>query len=214
MKANWTKAVEDTPFEGHLAFKQSQVLGSTSFGSYLRNGSVDILFGVGYGGSMFDPYSTMDCYTGSLQYDPFTDKSAIALDITFDFGAGVHTYRASLYNWVSVALQGDPITITELDENGEGTDRTLKISAGPSDPADRRLAILAAAEEKVMTLSNIFPLQTDASASLHCMRINYKTDEYVLGMGFGGVKYITYNLTDKEFLTQAYKQKGHKLNYK
>ena len=214
LKANWTKAVEGTPFEGHLSFIQSQTLGATSFGSYLRNGSVDILFGVGYGGSMFDPYSTMDCYTGQLQYDPFTDKSTIALDITFDFGAGVHTYRASLYNWVSVALQGDTITITELDENGEGTDRTLKISAGTSDPADRRLAILAAAEEKVLTLANVFPLQTDASASLHCMRINYKTDEYVLGMGFGGVKYITYNMTDKEFLTQAYKQKGHKLNYK
>ena len=214
LKANWTKAVEGTAFEGHLSFIQSQTLGATSFGSYLRQGKVDILFGVGYGGSMFDPYSMFECFTGSLQYDPFTDKNSISLDVTYDFGEGVHTYRASLYNWVSVALQGDKITITELDENGEGTDRTLKISAGSSDPSGRRLAILAAAEEKVMTLANIFPLQTDSSASLHCMRINYKTDEYVLGMGFGGVKYFTYNMTDKEFLTQAYKQKGHKLNYK
>ena len=208
LKANWTKAVEGTPFEGHLSFIQSQILGSTSFGSYLRNGSVDILFHIGYGESMFDPYSTMDCYTGSLQYDPFTDKNSISLDVTYDFGEGVHTYRASLYNWVSVALQGDKITITELYANGEATDHTLSISAGASDPAGRRIAILAAAEEKILNLSNIFPLQTDASASLRCMRINYKTDDYVYGIGFGGVKYMTYTMNDLEFAVYVATQGG------
>ena len=216
LKANWTKAVEGTSFEGHLSFVQSQVLGSTSFGSYLRNGSVDILFGVGYGGSMFNPYSMIGCFTdgGNLQYDAFTNMKDVYLDVTYDFGAGVKTYRASLAAWVNDCLSGNKIVISEIGEDGEPTGATRNVSAGSSDPSGRRLAILAAAEEKIMTLSNIFPLQTDASASLHCMRINYKTEEYVLGMGFGGVKYITYNLTDKEFLTQAYKQKGHKLNYK
>ena len=215
LKANWTKAVEGTSFEGHLAFRQSDVLGSTTFGTYLREGDVDILFGVGYGGSMFDPYSMMDCFTGQLQYDPFTDKNEVELAITYDFdGTGAKTYVASLYKWVSEALQGKDITITQLDENGDRTQNTLTINAGVNAPSAMRIAILAAAEEKVMTLSNIFPLQTDSSASLHCMRINYKTDEYVLGMGFGGVKYFTYNMTDQEFLKAAYKQKGHKLNYK
>ena len=213
LSTNWTNAVKDTPFEGHLSFVFSQVLGSTTFGTYLRNGSVDILFGVGYGGSMFDPYSMMDCFTGSLQYDPFTDKTKISLDITYDFGAGVKTYRASLYSWVSECLQGNKIKITEVGEDGELTKNTLEVSAGTSDPSDRRLFILAAAEEAIMNLANIFPLQTDSSASLRCYRISYKTKDYILGMGFGGLQYNTFTMDDDAF--EAYVSgQGGTINYK
>ena len=210
LKACWTKAVEGTPFEGHLSFVQSQTLGSTSFGTYLRNGSVDILFGVGYGGSMFDPYSMMDCFTGSLQYDPFTNKTNVYVDIEIDG----QVLRASLYDWVSVCLQGDKITAIVLDAEGNTTDKTIQISAGSSDPAARRVKILAACETKIMTLSNIFPVQTDASASLRCMRVNYKTEEYVVGMGRGGIQYYTYAMDDAEFLAYAKAQDGGVLNYK
>ncbi|MBR4934220.1 MAG: hypothetical protein IKZ03_07155, partial [Clostridia bacterium] len=210
LAACWTNAVKGTPFEGHISFVQSATLGSTSFGSYLRNGSVDILFGVGYGGSMFDPYSMMDCFTGSLQYDPFTDKTGIYVDIEIDG----QTLRASLYDWVSVCLQGDKITATVVDKDGNATDKTINISAGSSDPSSRRIKILAACETKIMTLSNIFPVQTDASASLRCMRVNYKTEEYVVGMGRGGIQYFTYAMDDAEFLAYAKAQDGGILNYK
>ena len=210
LAACWTDAVKGTPFEGHMSFVQSATLGSTSFGSYLRNGSVDILFGVGYGGSMFDPYSMMDCFTGSLQYDPFTDKTGIYVDIEIDG----QTLRASLYDWVSECLQGNKITATVVDANGNATDKTINISAGSSDPASRRIKILAACETKIMTLSNIFPVQTDASASLRCMRVNYKTEEYVVGMGRGGIQYFTYAMDDAEFLAYAKAQDGGILNYK
>lgn len=210
LKACWTKAVEDTPFEGHLSFVQSQTLGSTSFGSYLRNGSVDILFGVGYGGSMFDPYSMMDCFTGSLQYDPFTSKTSVMVDIEVEG----KVLRASLYDWVSVCLLGDEITAIVVDAEGNATEETFAISAGSSDPASRRVKILAACETKIMTLSNIFPVQTDASASLRCMRVNYKTEEYVVGMGRGGIQYYTYAMDDAEFLAYVAAQDGGVLNYK
>ena len=209
LKACWTNAVVGTPFEGHLSFVQSATLGSTSFGDYLRNGSVDILFGVGFSGSQFDPYSMMDCFTGSLQYDPFTDKTDIMVDIEIDG----KVLRASIYDWVSVCLQGDEITATVV-VNGEATDETVSISAGSSAPAATRVTILAACETKIMTLSNIFPIQTDASASLRCMRVNYKTEEYVVGMGRGGIQYYTYAMDDAEFLAYAAAQDGGVLNYK
>jgi len=210
LKACWTKAVEGTPFEGHLSFVLSATLGSTTFGEYLRTGAVDILFGVGYSGSMFDPYSMMDCFTGSLQYDPFTDKTDVYVDIELDG----QVLRASLYDWVSVCLQGDKITATVLDAEGNTTDKTISISAGSSDPAERRVTILAACETKIMMLSNIFPIMTDASASLRCMRVNYKTEEYVVGMGRGGIQYFTYAMDDAEFLAYAASQDGGILNYK
>ena len=210
LMACWTKAVEGTPFEGHLSFVQSATLGSTTFGEYLRTGKVDILFGVGYSGAQFDPYSMMDCFTGSLQYDPFTNKNSVMVDIEIDG----KLLRASLYDWVSKCLQGDEITATVVDAEGNATEETVKLSAGSSDPAARRVKILAACETKIMTLSNIFPVQTDASASLRCMRINYKTEEYVVGMGRGGIQYYTYAMDDADFLAYAAAQDGGILNYK
>ena len=222
-KTCWTKAVEGTPFEGHISFVLSQTLGSTTFGEYLRNGSVDILFGVGYGGSMFNPYSMIECFTGSLQYDKFTDKSAVELDITFANddalnGNGVDikgkTLRASLYNWVSEALMGEKITAKVVGADGKTTGDTVELSAGASDPSARRIAILAAAETKIMTLSNIFPLMTDATASLRCMRVNYKTEDYIVGMGRGGIEWYTYSMDDAEFKAYVDKQENKQLNYK
>ncbi len=209
LKTCWTNAVKDTQFEGHVTLVQSQTLGSTTFGTYLRNGSVDVLFGVGYGGAMFDPYSMMDCFTGSLQYDPFTDKKAVMVDIELDG----KVLRASLYDWVSQALQGNTIECGVVGADGETTGETVKISAGSSDPAARRIAILAAAEEAVLNLSNIFPLQTDATASLKCMRLTYKTEEYILGVGRGGMKYYTYTMDDAAFAAHVTSE-GGTLNYK
>lgn len=215
LATNWTNAVKGTPWEGHLEFINSQELGSSSFGDYLRNGSVDLLFGVGYGGSMFDPYSMMDCFTGvSLQYDQFTDMTKEYMDITYDFGGGEKTYRASLYDWVSVCLQGDKIKAFVVDADGNASDDYIEISAGTSDPIERRIAILAKAEVAILNLAHIFPMQTDSSASLRCMRVNYKTEEYILGMGRGGIQYYTYEMDDETFLAYAQAQEDGVLNYK
>ncbi len=210
LKAAWTEAVKGTKFEGHVTFVQSQTLGSTTFGNYLRNGQVDILFGVGYGGSMFNPYTMMECFTGSLQYDLFTDKSKIMMDVELDG----KTLRASLYDWVSECLQGNEIEAHVVDAEGNTTDEIVKLSAGSSDPTSRRITILAAAEGKILSLANIFPLMTDASATLRCMRVNYKTEDYIVGMGRGGIEWYTYELDDAEFAAYVAKQPGGVLNYK
>ena len=209
LQTNWINAVKGSKFEGHLTFVESQELGSSSFGNYLRNGSVDLLFGVGYGGSMFDPYAMMDCFTGSLQYDDFTDKTTIDLDIEI----GGKTLRASLYSWVSECLQGDKITAKVIGTDGNPTGETVSISAGASDDASTRVKILAVCEEKVLSLSNIIPLMTDSSASLKGMRINYKTEEYILGLGRGGVEYYTYTMDDYDWAKYVKSQNGI-LNYK
>ncbi len=209
IKTCWTNAVVGTKFEGHVQIVLSQTLGSTSFGSYLRNGQVDFLIGVGYGGDAFNPYSLMDCFTGSLQYDPFTDKTAVDVDIELEG----KVLRASLYDWVSQALQGNKITASVVGADGNVTGETVEISAGASDPAARRITILAATEEAILNLANIFPVQTDASASLRCMRYIYKTEDYIMGVGRGGVKYCTYTMDDAEFAAHVVEQ-GGVLNYK
>lgn len=213
LKKVWTAAVKDTAFEGHLTFTQSAPLGQ-GFGEALRAGQVDLLWGVGYGGSMFDPYSMIECFTGKLAYDSDTDKTKIDLDITLDLdGNGEKTYRASLYDWASKALMGTAIQ-AKVVENGEVTDKTATINAGVNAASEIRINVLAAVEGKIMKTANIFPLMTDATASLKCMRINYKTEEYILGVGRGGVQYYTYAMDDDTFLNYAKNQPGGVINYK
>lgn len=218
LKGFWTEAAKGTKFEGHITCTNSQELGSSGFGEYLRTGQVDLLFGVGYGGSMFDPYSMMDCFTGSLQYDPFTDKAAIECDVYFDPSyvkdeklAG-KTLRASLYDWVSEACMGNEITAVVVDKDGNATKESVTLSAGTSDAPETRITILAAAEGKILTLANVFPLSTDATASLRCMRVKYKTEDYVVGMGRGGIEWYTYAMDDTEFAEYVNSQ-GGKLDY-
>lgn len=204
---NWTAAVQGTKFEGHLSFKNSQELGGTAFGSYLRNGTVDMLWLVGYRGDQFNPYSMMDVYSGKLQYDPFTDKSAVIVDIELDG----KLLRASLSDWIA-SLQGGDIQATVV-VNGNATTEKVTVNAGSSEPTAKRVAITAKCETAILNLGNIMPLSTDATASLRCMRITYKTEEYVLGVGRGGLKYYTYTMSDEEFAAFV-SQQGGTLNYK
>ncbi len=210
LKTTWTEAVKGTKFEGHLAFVQSSELGSTTFGEYLRNGQVDILFGVGYAGDQFNPYAMLECFTGSLEYDPFTDKNAISVDIEIDG----QLLRASLYNWVSQALMGTEIEASVVDSEGNTTSEKVKINAGTSAPASMRVAILAKCEEAIMNIANIFPVQTDASAALRCLRIEFVTDEYVTGMGFGGLEWNKYIMDDAEFANAVSASEDGILDYK
>ena len=52
---NYTEAVKGTKLEGKLTFKRDDTLGN-GFADALRNNSVDMLFGVGWTGSTFDPF--------------------------------------------------------------------------------------------------------------------------------------------------------------
>lgn len=210
LKKTWEEAVKGTPFEGKLVITQSQPLGSTTFSTYLKNNQVDVLFGVGWTGSTLDPYSLMEAYVSpNYQYDPGWDTKSTDLDVTI----GGTTYRASVYDWGYKALQGTAITATILDSQGKPTTQTKSISAGTEDDYETRLAILAAVEGAVLEQYDMIPVHTDASATLKGMRIKYYTEEYIFGMGRGGIKYMTYTMNDAEWSEFVQKQ-GGTLNYK
>ena len=208
LKKVWTEAVVGTSFEGRLVFSQSQPLGSTSFSDYLKNNSVDVLFGVGWTGSALDPYNLMEAYVApNNQYDPGWDTSATTLDIEING----QVLRASVFDWGKNALQGVAINATVI-ENGEPTSQKVQISAGTDADPDVRLNILAAVEGAVLEQYDMIPVGTEASASLKGMRIKFYTEEYVYGMGRGGIRYMTYTMNDQEWADYVSAQ-GGTLNY-
>lgn len=199
----YTDAVVGTKLEGKLEFTMDATLGN-GFGTALRTNQVDMLFGVGWTGSTLNPYGLMEAYTTEdYQYNPHWDTSQEMLTINLN---GTD-YTASVLDWTKT-MSGDEITITAAN----GTKSQFK--AGTSDNVDKeRFTILAALEGAVLETYDLIPMIDEAGANLKGMQIQYYTEDYVFGMGRGGVKYMTYNYTDAEW-DQYVASQGGQLNYK
>ena len=195
----WTDAVVGTKLEGHLVFTQSQPLGSSAFSSYLKNNSIDLLFGVGWTGSALDPYGLIEAYVAPrYQYDAAFDYSVVDVVVNID-GQDLVTDDVSWYS----ALSGEDVEV-----NVVGSDETVTVNAGTNADAKVRLDILAALEGIVLQQYNMIPINLDASASLKGMRIKYYTEEYIYGVGRGGVQYYTYAMNDAEWAAYVAEQGG------
>ena len=201
---NYTEAVKGTKLEGKLRFTKDDTLGN-GFADALRANTVDMLFGVGWQGAALDPYYLMTAYTqDSYQYDPAWDTSAEEIEMTID---GVK-YTATVWDW-TLAMQGETIEITPVD----GGD-AVEFSCGLNDEKpELRLQLLAALEGAVLSTYDLIPINNESSAALKGMQIKYYTEEYIYGVGRGGIKYMTYNYTDAEW-DAFVAQQGGTLNYK
>ena len=196
---NYTEAVKGTKLEGKLTFTRDSTLGN-GFSDALRNNTVDMLFGVGWTGSTFDPYGLFEVYVNpTYQYDPAWDAETNMLTIELD---GVN-YTASAYDW-TYSMTGTPVT-AKLDDGTEVTlDTALTVS---------NMQILAALENMVLQNYDFIPLMGDSAAVLKGMQIEFFLEDEVFPMGRGGIKYMTYNYTDAEWDAFVAEQ-GGQLNYK
>ncbi len=200
----YTDAVKGTKLEGKLEFTLDDTIGN-DFATALQNNKVNLLFFVGWTGSALDPYGLMEAYTSAdYQYDPSWDTTVEKLTVTLTDGVD---YTATVWDWTE-AIAGTEITIMDADGNAKA------FSAGPSDGVDDdRFLILAALEGAVLSTYDLLPLVDDSSAQMKGMQINYYTEDYIFGLGFGGIKYYTYNYTDAQW-DEYVKAQGGTLNYK
>lgn len=191
----WLDAAVGTPFEGKLVIKESRALGEIAFSDALRDGRVDMLFSVGYGGDgyEYDPYSLLGCYTGDIAYDAFTDKKTIEVTVTL----GEREVTASLYDWSQLLCGGDT-----------DADISVDVSRGSV-----RSAILSACEAAILREARIIPLMTDAKTSLRGERIMYGTDKAVTGMGHGGIEWMKFTMDDDDF-SDYIDERGGELEYR
>ena len=200
---NYTEAVKGTKLEGKLMFSRDDTLGN-GFSDALKANQVDMLFGVGWTGSTLDPYGLMEAYTSTgYQYDPAWNTEVETMEVTID---GV-AYTATVWAWTEI-MSGEKRTITAAD----GT--TMEYSCGEADnDPEARLEILAAIENVVLMQYDFIPIMDASSAGLRGQQIKYFTEEYIFGMGRGGIKYYTYNYTDAEWDEYVASQNGT-LDYK
>jgi oligopeptide transport system substrate-binding protein len=203
---NYTEAVKGTKLEGKLTFSRDGTLGN-GFADALKNNNVDMLFGVGWTGSTFDPYGLMEVFVNpSYQYDAAFD----AKDHIIQIELGGVTYETDMFAWYE-AMNGKAVTLKVV-----GSDETVVRSFSYSTDAEKaaeRIKVLGTLEGAVLQLYDFIPLMGNYSAALKGMQVKYYTEDQIFPMGRGGIRYMTYNYDDAAW-DAFVKEQGGTLNYK
>ena len=76
----------------------------------------------------------------------------------------------------------------------------------------QRLQLIAALEKQVLQVYYSVPLYNAFGASLISYKLDYITYEYNTFMGYGGIKYATYNFSDAAWAAEVAAQ-GNELDY-
>lgn len=199
---NYTELVKGTKLEGMLEFAKDDTIADNFAGS-LKSNQVDMLFYVGWSGMELNPYGLIEAYIApSYVYDSHTDYSQVDLTINIK---GTD-YTTDMISWYQI-INGKKLPIYAAD----GT--SIEFSCGTADgDTETRLLILGKMEGKVLQNYNFIPLAGDASAALKGAQLKYYTENYIYGMGFGGIKYMTYHYDDAQWADYV-NGLGGKLDY-
>ncbi len=203
---HYTELVKGTKLEGKLTFKVDDTLGN-DYANALKQNRVDMLFGVGWQGMAMNPYGLIMAYmTSQYQYDANVDYTVQQMEQEIN---GV-VYTASVNDWY-LAINGTPVTLVAADGT-QLENYVCGASASKEGRYEERLDILAGLEKAVLLNYNFIPITGDAGANIKGMQIEYYKEEYNMMMGFGGLKYMTYNYTDAEW-DEYVKSMGGELDY-
>ena len=194
----WKTLAEGTPLEGRLETETKDF--GDAWANDFRAGAYDVCMG-GWTGAAWDPgYFLLAYLSPSYMYSKAWDTSSVMMTFTMK-GVGENgediTETMSLMDWYNAL---------------NGAHETYDWSANAL-PNEKRLQLIAALEEQVLGVYYSVPLYNNFGASLLSYKVDYITYEYNTFMGYGGVKYMTYNYDDAAWEAEVAAQNGE-LNYK
>ena len=173
-----------TPLEDRFTLDYDPSHGS-KWANDFRGGAYDICTG-GWTGAAWNPgYFLLAYLSPDYMYSKAWDTSAAMLTFNpYGDGEEDHTYTMSLLEWYD-CLNGN----AGCKQNwGKG-----KVDE------DFRLGIIAALEKEILGVYYTVPLQYRFSAGLLSYKVEYASRTYNTFMGYGGIRYMTYNYDDAEW---------------
>jgi len=183
-----------TALEGKIKIKFDASAGS-QWAEAFRSGQTQIGFGYGFSGNAFDPFDIVGAFVNpddSLNYHMYWDTSAIDMTLTMpagDYKGAGETITMSIQNWY-FCLNG-------LAES-ENQAKTYNWDEGYA-PAEARLTILSALEQRVIAESRSVMLIADGGGSFLGAKFAYFSETEHTFMGFGGIRYMEVVYTDAEW---------------
>ncbi len=200
LSASWATLVEGTPLEGRLECEVKDF--STAWADDFRAGKYDVCMG-GWTGAAWDPgYFLLAYLSPDYMYSAAWDTSSVQMEFTMvgvkdEEGNDIHD-TMSLMDWYDCL-------------NGASGARYDFSSSAISN--ELRLQLIAALEEQVLQVYYSVPLYNNYGASLISYKVDYITYEYNTFMGYGGLKYMTYNYSDAEW-AKVVSELGGQIDYK
>ncbi len=199
IKSAWVELVKGTALEGRLELELKDF--STAWSNDFRAGAYDVCMG-GWTGAAWDPgYFLLAYLSPDYMYSAAWDTANTMMTFTMkgvgENGADI-TETMGLLDWYD-CLNG------AANAKYDWSATALKQS--------QRLQLIAALEKEVLKVYYTVPLANNFGASMLSYKIDYVTYEYNTFMGYGGIKYMTFNFDDVAWNAEVAKNNGE-LNYK
>ena len=174
-----------TPFEGKISLQMTE---DPDYYETMYSGNATIIFST-WGGAAMSPFSVFyQCYCDASdgsgnQMEYGFDTSKIPVTLTVDG----KTVTASLQEWAHWC-------------NGDAVEKINSVLGKYTDyEYSVRCEVFAQLENVHLSNFVAIPLYYRNGASLLSRKVDYATSSYLQLIGYGGIRYMTYNYTDAEW---------------
>ncbi|MDE7264323.1 MAG: hypothetical protein K2N64_06650 [Anaeroplasmataceae bacterium] len=198
IKNSWLTLVQGTKLAGKLELPDVEDHGE-EWAEDFRGGGYDVCMG-GWTGAAWDPGYFLAAYLDKANmYSAAWDTETQTMTFTMPRGGANGEdieLTMSLMRWYRCL---------------NGQDATYNWASGRIDD-EARCALIAALEGEVLKMYYTVPIVNSFTSTLVSYKWEYKSRSYNTFMGYGGVRYITYNYTNAEW-NQFVKSQGGRIDY-
>ena len=164
-----------------------------------KKGNYDVIYST-WGGAQMNPWGLMEVYC-----DPTFDSNCEygmtgkvgSIYLTFDSDGDGQEESKSISDWYS--LLNNLTEISEAEYDMEDPTEAAKFEKDRKARHNQKLTILAQLEAGYIKTWSTAPILARSSASLTSFKVTYGSDQYIPLMGYGGIRYMTFNFTDAEW---------------
>lgn len=200
---NWFQAAFDnmtkgTSIEGKIKIEYF-MFSSATWSEQFADGEYDLCFGA-WGNAPFNPAYLL-CETQisdenryAVKWDPKTVSVTVKATPDADHKDGVYTYNLAQWRLILQGKDGCPVNFKNF-------------------PMEDQLTALGAVETAILKEYYSIPVFSRYSASLMGYKVDYISYEYNTFMGYGGIRYMTFNYDDTAW-AEFVASNNNILNYK
>lgn len=159
-----------------------------------KKGAYDTIFST-WGGAQMNPWGLMEVYCDS-EFDSNCEygmtEQVKTLTATFDSdGDGTEETKtiSGWYNWLNESV--------EEDRSNYDTDEEFEVAFKKMH--NQRLNVLSNLEIAYLNTFSTLPVLSRASSSITSYKVEFGSEKYIPLIGYGGVRYMTYEYTDAEW---------------
>lgn len=200
---NWFQAAFDnmtkgTSIEGKIKIEYF-MFSSATWSEQFSKGEYDLCFGA-WGNAPFNPAYLL-CETQisdenryAVKWDPKTVSVTVKATPDADHKDGIYTYNLEQWRLILQGKDGCPVNFKNF-------------------PMEDQLTALGAVETAILKEYYSIPVFSRYSASLMGYKVDYISYEYNTFMGYGGIRYMTFNYDDTAW-AEFVASNNNILNYK